>query len=139
MPSRRRCARLKEPPSGICASFTTSRRRARCGRSTSAANNGARSISPPTSRPRARSPLDGVGDVAEMVAGLRLLDPEHQAFVSHIDQPARLNADIADQVHPARIAVPAVDDRGYVDIDDVAVLELTVAGNAVAHDVIDRD
>src|SRR5206468_12123199 len=35
--------------------------------------------------------------------------------------------------------MPAVDDGGHVDVDDVAVLELAVAGNAVAHDVVDRD
>src|SRR3546814_2020444 len=52
--------------------------------------------------------LDGVADVAEVIAGLRLIDADHQAFVGDVDQPLRLHADIADQIHPARIAVPAV-------------------------------
>jgi len=75
----------------------------------------------------------------EMVAGLRLLEPEHQAFVGDVDQLARAQGDVPNQVHAARIAVPAVDDRGHVDVDDVAVLEGLVAGDAVAHDVVDRD
>ena len=83
--------------------------------------------------------LDGVGDVAEMVAGPRLLDAEHQAFVGDVDQLARLQRDVADQVHAAGVAVPAVDDRGHVDVDDVAVLERLVAGDAVADDMVDRD
>ena len=50
----------------------------------------------------------------------------------------RLDADLADQVHPAGVAVPAVEDRGDVDVDDVAVLERAVARNAVADDMVDR-
>ena len=83
--------------------------------------------------------LDGVGDVAEMVAGPGLLEPEHQAFIGDVDQLARLHADVADEVHAAGVAVPAVDDRGHVDIDDVAVLERLVARDAVADDMVDRD
>ena len=35
--------------------------------------------------------------------------------------------------------MPAVDDRGHVDVDDVAVLERLLARDAVAHDMVDRD
>ena len=86
-----------------------------------------------------RVALDGVGDVAEVVAGLGLLEAEHQAFVGDVDQLARLQRHIADEVHAAGVAVPAVDDRGHVDVDDVAVLKRLLARNAVADDVIDRD
>ena len=34
-------------------------------------------------------------DVAQMVAGLCLLDTEHQAFIGHVDQPPRLDGRIA--------------------------------------------
>ena len=67
--------------------------------------------------------LDGVGDVAEVVAGLRLLETEHQAFVGHVDQLARFQRHVADEIHAAGVAVPAVDNRRDVDVDDVAVLE----------------
>ena len=36
--------------------------------------------------------LDGVGDVAEMIARARLLEPEHQAFVGDLDQLAGLRS-----------------------------------------------
>ena len=35
-------------------------------------------------------------------------------------------------------AMPAVEDQGHVDIDDVALLHRLVAGDAVADDVVDR-
>jgi hypothetical protein len=50
-----------------------------------------------------------------------------------------LHADIADEEHAAGVAVPAVDDDGHVDIDDVAVLQALGTGNAVADDMIDAD
>ena len=82
--------------------------------------------------------LDGVGDVAEAVAGLRLLEAEHEALVGDVDQLARLEADVADQKHAAGVAMPAIDDRRDVDVDDVAVLQLPVLRNAMADDMIDR-
>ena len=83
--------------------------------------------------------LDRVGDVAEPVAGPRLLEAEHQAFVGDVDQLARLQRHVADQVHAAGVAVPAVEDRRDVDVDDVAVLERLVARDSVADDMVDRD
>ena len=81
--------------------------------------------------------LDRVRDVAHAVAGLRLLDAEHQAFVRDVDEALRLDRDVADQVHAAGVAVPAVDDRRHVDIDDVAVAQRLVVGDAVADDMVD--
>jgi hypothetical protein len=49
-----------------------------------------------------------------------------------------LQRDVADEEHAAGVAVPAVEDRGHVDIDDVAILERLVAGNAMADDMVDR-
>ncbi len=66
------------------------------------------------------------------------LDAAQHRLVGDVDQPLRLHADLADAVHPAGIAVPAVEDGGDVDVDDVAVLQPLVARNAVADDVIDR-
>src|SRR5205085_11818593 len=53
--------------------------------------------------------LDGVGDVAEMIAGPGLLQAEHQAFVGDVDELAGAERNVADEVHAARIAVPAID------------------------------
>jgi hypothetical protein len=35
--------------------------------------------------------------------------------------------------------VPTVEDESHIDVDDVAVAQRLVAGNAVADDVVDRD
>src|SRR3954451_8232265 len=59
--------------------------------------------------------LDCVGDVAEMIAGFRLLKPQHQAFIGHVDQLAGAERHAADEIHAARIAVPAVENRSDVD------------------------
>src|SRR5205814_4167562 len=53
-------------------------------------------------------------------------------------ETARLHADLARDKHAAGVAVPAVEDRGDVDIDDVARLQALVGGNAVTDHVVDR-
>ena len=83
--------------------------------------------------------LDRVADVAEGVARPRRGDAATETRPGDVDQPPRLQRHVADQVHPAGVAVPAVDDDGHVDVDDVAVLQALGTGNAVADDVIDAD
>jgi len=45
---------------------------------------------------------------------------------------------LADDEHAAGVAVPAVLDDGDVDVDDVALFERLVIGDAVANLVVDR-
>jgi hypothetical protein len=75
----------------------------------------------------------------KVLPGPDRLDPLHQRVVGDLDQPLGLPAGRAGDVHPARVAEPAVDDHGHVDVQDVAVLEHLGPGNAVADDVIDRN
>ena len=82
--------------------------------------------------------LDGVADIAQGGAGLDHGDAAHHGLVGDLDQAPRLERDIADEKHAARIAVPAVDDGGDVDIEDIAVPQPLVAGNAVADHMVDR-
>ena len=56
----------------------------------------------------------------------------------HFDQPPRFQRHVADKVHAAGIAVPTIEKRRHVDVDDVAVPEGPVGGNAVADDMVDR-
>ena len=86
--------------------------------------------------------LFGVGlyrvtDVADMVAGLGRLDADHQAFIGHIDKPLGLYRHITDEEHAAGVAVPALELRRHVDIDDVAVLQFLVRRDSVANDMVD--
>ena len=58
--------------------------------------------------------------------------------MAHTAQSLGKNGGFAHKEHLAGIAVVAVFDDGDVDIDDIAVFEFFVAGNAVADLVIDR-
>ena len=77
-------------------------------------------------------------DVAEVRAGPHGADAAPHRLVGDVDQPPRLDRRRADVEHAARVAVEAVLDHGDVDVDDVAGLQLLVAGDAVADDVVDR-
>src|SRR4051794_23719831 len=76
--------------------------------------------------------LDRMADVAGGGAGFYRGDAAHHRLIGDLDQPLRLARDRPDGIHPAGIAIPAVDDEGDVDIDDVAFLQRPVAGHAVA-------
>ena len=82
--------------------------------------------------------LNRGADVARRRARPHGRHAAHQRFIGHFDEALRPAGDIADEIHPARIAVPAVEDQGHVDVDDVAVLERFAVGHAVANDMIER-
>src|SRR5690606_12087755 len=82
--------------------------------------------------------LDGEADVAEGVARLDLGQSQVQRVIGDVDQPLGAGVDLADRIHAAAVAMPAVDDDRVVDVDDVAFLQNLVAGNAVADVVVDR-
>ena len=67
--------------------------------------------------------LDRIADMADRIARLDDGNPPHEGLVGDIDQPFGLTRNRADRVHPAGIAMPAIDDDGNVDIDDVAVAQ----------------
>ena len=80
-----------------------------------------------------------MADVAERRAGAHLADAAHHRLERGVDEPLGEHGRLADEVHAAGVAVPAVLDDGDVDVDDVAVLEdLARARNAVADHVVDR-
>src|SRR5690606_35266447 len=80
--------------------------------------------------------LDGVAYVAEGGARPHGADPLPHALVAHAAQALGDHRGLADEKHAARVAVEAVLDDRDVDVDDVAVLELALAGNAVTDDVV---
>jgi cobalamin biosynthesis protein CbiD len=79
-----------------------------------------------------------VADVAGGRAGFHHRDAAQKRLIGHFAKPLRLSRDLADQVHAAGIAMPAIEDIGHVDIDDVAVAQRFRIGNAVADDMVDR-
>src|SRR5439155_19496823 len=72
----------------------------------------------------------------QMRAGLDSDNNAPHRLIGDVTQAPGLDGRGADVEHAARIAVVTVFDHRYVDIDDVAALELFVAGYAVTHDMI---
>src|SRR5215212_4470484 len=66
--------------------------------------------------------LDVGADVAEMRAGPNAANAAPHRLVREISQALGLDRRLADQEHAAGVAMKAVLDHRYVDIDDVAVL-----------------
>ena len=81
--------------------------------------------------------LDGVANVPDMVAGLRLLNAQHQTFIGHVDEALGFHRDIADEEHAAGVAVPTVKHRRDIDIDDIAVFQALIGWDTMADDVVD--
>ncbi len=82
--------------------------------------------------------LNGMADVAGGGAGFHRGDAAHHGLIGHLDQPFGFAGNRANGIHPAGIAIPALDDEGHVDVDNVAFLQHPVAGHAVADHVVDR-
>src|SRR5678816_2957148 len=87
--------------------------------------------------------LFGIGlyrmpDMTDRIAGPHLLYAQHGCFIGNLAQAFGFDGRLADPVHAAGVAVPAIDDDGNVDIDDIAVFEFQIARDAVADHVIDR-
>jgi len=79
-----------------------------------------------------------MADIAQPLAGLRLLDAQLQAALGDRHQPLRLGVHRADGEGLAGVADPAAIEHADVDADDVALVQLLAgAGNAVANDVVD--
>ena len=81
--------------------------------------------------------LNDMADIAEAGARSHLRNTQPHAFKGNVAQPPCLDRRFADDEHAAGVAVITVLDGGDVDVEDVAVLERLVAGNAVADLMID--
>jgi len=79
-----------------------------------------------------------VADVAQPDAGLDLDDALPHGVVGECAQAFGGDGAFAHDEHAAGVAMPAVLDDGDVQIDDVAVLQGAVVGDAVADLVVDR-
>jgi hypothetical protein len=82
--------------------------------------------------------LNRVTDVTEVRAGPDLHNAEPEALESDLAQPSCLHGGLADLKHAAAVAMVAVADHRHIDVDDVAVLQLPITGDAMADLVVDR-
>src|SRR5258708_40233922 len=78
-----------------------------------------------------------MANIAQPLAGLRLLDAQLQAALRDRHQPLRLGIHRADGEGLAGVADPAAIEHAYVDADDVALVQLLAgAGDAGANDLV---
>ena len=70
-------------------------------------------------------------DVADLVPDARLGDAGLERGLADVEQPLHLVVDLADGVRPGRVGDEAVERHADVDGQDVAVLELHLARDAV--------
>ncbi len=82
--------------------------------------------------------LDGCADVAQVRSRPDRANALPHCLVGDLAQASSLDRRRTDVEHAARVAVETILNDGDVDVDDVAGLELLVAGDAVAHDVVHR-
>ena len=73
-----------------------------------------------------RMPDNRVANVRNAAVRLKIVDRQPEAIESTLHDAAGQVGGRADDERLARIAVPAVDDRGQIDVDDVAVVEQVV-------------
>src|SRR5438105_1055774 len=83
--------------------------------------------------------LDGGADVGDAVAGDHGPDARRQALAGGVDELLRVGGDLAHGDGPGRVAVPAADHRAVVELDEVSVEQLALAGDPVDHLVVHRD
>src|SRR5689334_4584114 len=67
--------------------------------------------------------LDGRANVSGGRAGAHRRDAAHHGFIRDFNESLCPARDVADRVHPARIAMPAVKDERHVNVDDIAFLQ----------------
>src|SRR6476646_4109386 len=90
-----------------------------------------------TSLPTFGIGLNGVPDVAGGCVRFHGGNAAHHRFIGDVHKPPCFELDVSDQIHAAGVAVPAVDNHGHIDVDDIAVPQRLFVGNSVAHHMVD--
>ena len=82
--------------------------------------------------------LNGIADIAKVIAGNSLLDCESQAIARNFEQCFAIVRDVADSKRPSVVADPSVDRSSRINRDDVTLAQNAIArGNAVNYLVVD--
>src|SRR3546814_3094322 len=68
--------------------------------------------------------LDRMANITQMVARACLFDTTHHRLVGDVHQAPSLERNVAHQIHPARVAMPAVQNGGHVDRSEEHTSEL---------------
>ena len=82
--------------------------------------------------------LDHPADGVQRAARRHRADAAHHRLVRALDQQARLLVHVAGQERRVGVPVHAADERGDVNVDDVAVVDQRVVGDPVADHLVQR-
>lgn len=78
-------------------------------------------------------------DVADITKGLDGVDSDPQTIKGYLHQPPSFIADVANGERFGLVAMPTINQRRDVDVDDVAVTQFTLIGDTVTDNLIDTD
>ena len=81
--------------------------------------------------------LNGMAHITQGGAGFDLINTQPHAFISGFSQAAGQDAGLTHVVHTAGVTKPAVLNDGDVHIQNVAIFQHFIAGNAVTDNVVD--
>ena len=81
-----------------------------------------------------------ITDIAEMGSRFNHINAPHHAFISHVAQTGCLQLGLSGIIHTAGVAVPAVNNRRHINIQNIAVGQLTIRPrNTVTNDMVYRN
>ena len=83
--------------------------------------------------------LDCMTDIAKRVSGTRRRDAAHQAIIGHFGQTLGFDRWLTNIEHAGCIAVPAIENDGDVDIQNVTIKKRFWPGNSVTNNMIKRN
>ena len=82
--------------------------------------------------------LNGMANITRRIAGLDGSNAKHKRVICNLGQPFSAAVNLAHRIHAGRIAVPAINNDGDVNIDNIAIFKGLGIGNTVANHMIDR-
>ena len=82
--------------------------------------------------------LNGPPNVTQPSAGLDFDDAVPHGFVGQLAKPLGSNRGFADNEHATGVTMPAIFDHGDVNVDNVALFQGFVVGDAMANLMVDR-
>lgn len=82
-------------------------------------------------------PIDGSADVNDSAEGLDGMDADPHGIKCGLHESLGLWRYLTDQKRLGRVAVPTIDDRREIDVDDVSLAQQVVVRDAVTNDFVD--
>ena len=80
-----------------------------------------------------------MANITKRVTGTRRRDAPHQAIIGHLGQALGFDRWLTNIEHAGCIAVPAIENDGDVDIQNITIKKRFWPGNSVTNNIIKRN